>query len=183
MVEIHHCGISRRHGEEDARPLGRPANRYFNETTVRSSSPTHSGHSARTWSTSATFHLVSPGRNIESFNNRVRNECLNMNEFHAAYRMAVRYRRSALQPNRFKCSSKKQANIAPGTQPRRTSIGTCPAVSVNTIFGRVPLRIFVDSRSGCAWFFSCPRCSAISLFNAILVQRHPRSTPIPEQFW
>ena len=48
-----------------------------------------------------------------------------------------------------------------------TSIGTWPLASVNTVFGRVPLRIFVEFRSGGAWFLSCPRCSVISSFNAV----------------
>ena len=50
---------------------------------------------------------------------------------------------------------------------RGTLIPTSPAASEITVFGRVPLRTFVDSRSGAAWFFSCPRCSVISSLRAV----------------
>src|SRR3954453_4816491 len=53
------------------------------------------------------------------------------------------------------------------SRSRGTSIRTSPAASESTVFGRVPLRTFVDSRSGSAWFFSWPRCSVISSLRAV----------------
>ena len=53
------------------------------------------------------------------------------------------------------------------SRSRGTSISTSPAASEITVFDREPLRTFVDSRPGSAWFFSCPRCSVISSFSAV----------------
>ena len=42
-----------------------------------------------------------------------------------------------------------------------------PLAPVSTDLGLVPLRTLVDSRPGGTRFFSCPRCSVISSFNAV----------------
>src|SRR5215203_1439682 len=53
------------------------------------------------------------------------------------------------------------------SRSRGTLISTSPAASDSTVFGRVPLRTFVEPRPESARFFSCPRCSVISSFSAV----------------
>src|SRR5215213_1786724 len=55
----------------------------------------------------------------------------------------------------------------PPARSRGTSISTCPVASVRTVFGGVPLRILVESRSSEVRCFSRPRCSVIYSFNAV----------------
>src|SRR5436305_2263068 len=73
---------------------------------------------------------------------------------------------SSTSPKR-RCRFFTIAGLNVPSRSRGTAISTSPTASEITVFGREPLRIFADSRSRPAPFFSYPRCSVISSFNAV----------------
>src|SRR5919205_583715 len=73
---------------------------------------------------------------------------------------------SSTSPRR-RCRFFTMVGLNVPSRSRGTAISTSPTASESTVFGRQPLRIFADSRSGSAPCFSYPRCSVISSFNAV----------------